>query len=227
MAKMEILGIQQVPVYGGYSLAVWSKNVARHIPRIMPSSEAYDGKKGYPSVVVYLDDFLVIGETTGKCSETNGSVDETTAHIRDCPQPFQNRRTPTTSAVLRHHTGCCVHDTRATTSKNIGADSSLAKDALIPRKRLPSGNYNLGWEIKFTCSYTGLTLLIDKRPIAPVWTDACPVAAGTVCNGEYVYRHLTESIHRDILLKIHFLTISVQKCILNLKQNNIYYGVLT
>ena len=28
-------------------------------------------------------------------------------------------------------------------------------------------------------------------------------------------------------LKMLFLTISVQKCILNLKQNNIYYGVLT
>ena len=49
-----------------------------------------------------------------------------------------------------------------------------------------------------------------------------------------LYRHLTyigptiiESIHRDILLKILFLTITVQKCILNRKQNNIYYGVLT
>ena len=38
---------------------------------------------------------------------------------------------------------------------------------------------------------------------------------------------IIESIHRNILLKIIFLTISVQKCILNLKQNNIYYGVLT
>ena len=38
---------------------------------------------------------------------------------------------------------------------------------------------------------------------------------------------IIESIHRYILLKILFLTISVQKCILNLKQNNIYYGVLT
>ena len=38
---------------------------------------------------------------------------------------------------------------------------------------------------------------------------------------------IIESIHRDILLKILFLTISVHKCILNLKQTNIYYGVLT
>ena len=30
-----------------------------------------------------------------------------------------------------------------------------------------------------------------------------------------------------LLLKILFLTISVQTSILNLKQNNIYYGVLT
>ena len=54
-----------------------------------------------------------------------------------------------------------------------------------------------------------------------------------------IYRHLAytfffvfgptiiESIHRDILLKMLFLTISVQQFILNLKQNNIYYGVLT
>ena len=33
---------------------------------------------------------------------------------------------------------------------------------------------------------------------------------------------IIEPIHRDILIKILFLTISVQKCILNLKQNNIY-----
>ena len=33
---------------------------------------------------------------------------------------------------------------------------------------------------------------------------------------------IIESIHRDILLKILFLTITVQKCILNLTQNNIY-----
>ena len=38
---------------------------------------------------------------------------------------------------------------------------------------------------------------------------------------------IIESIHRDILLKILFLAIAVQKCIINLKQNNIYYGVLT
>ena len=38
---------------------------------------------------------------------------------------------------------------------------------------------------------------------------------------------IIESIHRDILLKIIFLTISVQKCNINLKQNNIYYGGLT
>ena len=38
---------------------------------------------------------------------------------------------------------------------------------------------------------------------------------------------IIESIHQDILLKILFLTISVQKFILNLKQNNIHYGVLT
>ena len=44
-----------------------------------------------------------------------------------------------------------------------------------------------------------------------------------ICSNKDTYRHLTgpaiiESIHKDILLKILFITISVQKCILNLKQ---------
>ena len=38
---------------------------------------------------------------------------------------------------------------------------------------------------------------------------------------------LSQYTEIDILLKILFLTISVQTFILNLKQNNIYYGVLT
>ena len=48
-------------------------------------------------------------------------------------------------------------------------------------------------------------------------TDTCQIFGPTII----------ESIHRDILLKLLFQTISVHKCILNLKQNNIYYGVLT
>ena len=43
----------------------------------------------------------------------------------------------------------------------------------------------------------------------------------------YLVPLLLSQYTRDILLKLIFLTISVQKCILNLKQNNIYYGVLT
>ena len=48
-------------------------------------------------------------------------------------------------------------------------------------------------------------------------TDTCQTFGPTII----------ESIHRYILLKIIFLTISVQKCNINLKQNNIYYGGLT
>ena len=46
---------------------------------------------------------------------------------------------------------------------------------------------DITWWIEFLDVFNGCTPMIDDRPVVPVWTDACPVAAGAVFGREYVY----------------------------------------
>lgn len=46
---------------------------------------------------------------------------------------------------------------------------------------------DLSWWLEYMDPFNGLTPMCDTRPVSPVWTDACPVAAGAVFSGNYVY----------------------------------------
>ena len=46
---------------------------------------------------------------------------------------------------------------------------------------------DIEWWMRFLDVFNGLTAMIDNRPVLPVWTDACLVAAGAVFGQEYVY----------------------------------------
>ena len=39
------------------------------------------------------------------------------------------------------------------------------------------------WWLHFMQPFNGLTPMVDNMPVSPIWTDACPVAAGCVYNG--------------------------------------------
>ena len=41
--------------------------------------------------------------------------------------------------------------------------------------------------LHFMQPFNGLTRMVDNRPVSPIWTDACPVAAGCVYNGMFLY----------------------------------------
>ena len=46
---------------------------------------------------------------------------------------------------------------------------------------------DIDWWLRFYEPHNGQTPMIDTRPVEPLWTDACNIAAGAVFRGQFFY----------------------------------------
>ena len=169
---------------------------------------------GYPSIVNYFDDFLVIGESYGACKVT---LDKLLALLRrlgfainydkvagplELPEQkltelkdllvTENQAKKLTKRQLQSLAGKlnwasqCIQGGRTFMRKILNA---------IPHLRAPWHRIrvnkdmrdDLVWWLTYLQPHNGTTPMCDNRPVSPIWTDACPVAAGCVYNGRYMY----------------------------------------
>ena len=187
--------------------------------------------KGHPAVIVYLDDFLVIGKSYDQCQATFdtlmkllrqlgfsinyskvetptrrlcflGIVLDTTTMTLELPKDklvdikqcliSAKSKTKLTKRHLQSIAGklnwaCqCIQGGRTFMRRILDA---------IPKLRSPwhrmrvnkDMKADIDWWLRFLEPFNGRTQMIDKRPIEPLWTDACNIAAGAVFKGEFVY----------------------------------------
>ena len=186
---------------------------------------------GYPSVINYLDDFLLIGESYGTCKTM---LDTLLALLRRLG--FAINYSKVEGPVQRLPFLGIVLDTVAMTLelphkklselKELLLNASVAKklskrklqslagklnwaaqciqggrtfmrrilDAIPPlrapwhRTRITKDiRSDLLWWTTYMEPFNGRTPMCDGRPVSPVWTDACPVAARAVYNNRYLY----------------------------------------
>ena len=186
---------------------------------------------GYPSIVNYLDDFLVIGESYGACKVTLdkllallrhlgfainydkvagpvqritflGIVLDSISMSLELPEQklielkdllvTANQAKKLTKRQLQSLAGKlnwasqCIQGGRTFMRRILNA---------IPHLRAPWHRIrvnkdmrdDLVWWLTYLQPHNGTTPMCDNRPVSPIWTDACPVAAGCVYNGRYLY----------------------------------------
>ena len=187
--------------------------------------------KGHPSVVVYLDDFLVTGKTKEECQQTFDVLFQLLRKLGFAIN-FQKLVSPTQRLTFLG----VILDTNSMTLElpkdRVTELKELLKTALqkpkLSKHQLQSiaGKLNwatnciyggrfflrrifdkiatlkrpfhrtgvtkdikddIQWWIQFIDIFNGCTPMIDNRPTAPLWIDACNVAAGGVHGEEFVY----------------------------------------
>lgn len=188
-------------------------------------------KKGFPNVVAFLDDFIVVEPTYARCDAAMralmlllrslgfainyskvispsqrltflGIVLDTKAMTLELPsekldelkgnlEEMFNRRRVTKKDLQRlagrlNWATQCIH----------GGTFYLRRiHDVIARLRAPhhrthvtrAMRADMGWWLSFLDHFNGTMPMLDARPTTPIYTDACPVAAGAVYEGHFVH----------------------------------------
>ena len=188
-------------------------------------------RKGFPSIIVYLDDFLVIGDTQEECRrglnelmrtlrrlgfsinynkvagpsqkltflgimlDTLGmtiqlpdqKLDELQQVLHQAREKQKIKKRDLQSLVGKLSWACqCIQGGRTFIRRLIDPIGQL-KSPWHRTRMTKHMREDITWWIEFLDVFNGCTPMIDDRPVLPVWTDACLVAAGAVFGREYVY----------------------------------------
>ena len=187
--------------------------------------------RGYPSIVNYLDDYIIIGDSYSACqtmlatlmrllrtlgfainyNKVEGPVQrltflgillDTVAMSMELPEKKltelkellqkANMSKKLTKQQLQSLAGKlnwasqCVQGGRTFMRRILDAIPHLR--APWHRVRVTKAlRQDIVWWLHFMQPFNGLTPMVDNRPVSPIWTDACPVAAGCVYNGMFLY----------------------------------------
>lgn len=188
-------------------------------------------RRGYPSLIVYLDDFLVVGDSYDECRATmmellgllrrlgfainykkvegpkqcltflgiqldvsNMTLSLPVDRIRDLRDFLE--RTVALKKMTKRQLMSLAGKLNWATQVVYGGRFHLRRilnrirDLRLPhhRSRITSEmRKDMLWWISFMTHFNGCTPMLDTRMTTSVCIDACPIAAGGYCDGNFVY----------------------------------------
>ena len=135
--------------------------------------------RGYPSIVNYLDDYIIIGDSYSDCRTIGFAINYNKV---ECPVQrltFLGILLDTVAMSME------LPEKKLTGLKELLQKASMSKkltkqqlQSLAGKLKALRQDIHVVWWLHFMQPFNGLTPIVDNRPVSPIWT----VAAGCVYN---------------------------------------------
>ena len=202
--KWQFLGDHSYTYFYDTHLPFGAKSSLEIFHCITQSVRCMMARRGFPNIIVYLDDFLVIGATREECQLAHCVLDtmagtttlpaDKLAELHTIILEFQNKQRASKKQLQRLagklNWACrVVCGSRTFLCRILDTMNALSSTGKF---RLDSSFRNdIAWWVNFLRVFNGTRMFLGQLATVDVSTDACPVAAGGYFRGDWFYHHFS------------------------------------